>query len=93
MKVREVSVYRSQTFNLGEYNSVKLSIEMSAAIEDGDNPEECAKALNDMCRDATREAAAPFVRFVQLPAPTERAELASTVEIERAFLGRPLIED
>lgn len=93
MKVKRITFYRSQTFNLGEYNSVKFAIDVEAELEDDDNMQECRHTLQDECRIAIREAAEPFVKFIQLPAPADRPGFTPWVAIKRLFLGKEVIED
>lgn len=93
MKIETISVGHSQTFNLGEYNSVKFSIELSAVLDDDDDPREATETLRATCKASIRESARPFLRYIQLPQPSEREREVRAARVERLFLGREVQQD
>ncbi len=45
MKLRDATVYKGMTVNLGNYNSHKAEIGMTVVFDDGDDPETCLTKL------------------------------------------------
>jgi hypothetical protein len=45
MKLTEISIAYTQTYNLGNYSNVKPEIRLTAVLEDGDNPEQIMAEL------------------------------------------------
>lgn len=50
MKIDTVKVNYGKTINLGNYESARIDIELSATIEDNDNPQETAEQLRQQAK-------------------------------------------
>lgn len=48
MRLRKITVGKALTVSLGDYNSVKPHIEYEAELDEGDDPEEVRRTLNEM---------------------------------------------
>lgn len=73
MKIKNVRVEQSQTFDLGDFNSVKIGISLFANLEDDEEDVSTAIAnLQSQCKAAIKEAAKPFVPYIRLPRVEER---------------------
>ena len=55
MKIATVRVGLSRTFNLGDFNSVKIEVALEADMEEGDLSSQAAKTLFTTARDEIRE--------------------------------------
>lgn len=92
MKIDHIRVGQSQTFNLGEYNSVKFTIELDATLDEDDDPEESTKLLRAACKESIRESASPFLRYIQLPTPGENGATRAA-QVTETFLGSSVETD
>lgn len=50
MKVKELTVGISQTFNVGNYEAIKPSLSLKAELQDGDDPEIARQKLSEMAQ-------------------------------------------
>ncbi len=78
MKLRSVGVEYGRTFNLGDYNNLRITISLQADLEDGDDPELAVKGLRQMARRHAQDEAA------------RNPKLAAAVKTKDLFMGLPL---
>ena len=88
MKVTGVKIVQTQTFNLGEYNSVRLGTEVNLELEDDETAEDAIDYGTEIVRAALRERIKPFVKYIVMP-PAD----APAVHVERLFQGKPVLSD
>lgn len=79
MKIKTVCVEQAQTFNLGDFNSVKLGISLFAELDEGEDLESARAASQAQCKAAIREAAQPFVQYIRLAPRVEERVAGMTV--------------
>ena len=61
MRVTSISVGYTRTFNLGDYNSAKFEVALSAELDDDEDPQEAHAELWAMARDAMKAQSLPVV--------------------------------
>jgi len=54
MFIKTIAVGYSRKFNLGDFNSADLSVDMWASISEGEDEDICTQILQDKCREAVR---------------------------------------
>jgi hypothetical protein len=54
MFIKTIAVGYSRKFNLGDFNSADLSVDMWASISEGEDEDTCTQILQDKCREAVR---------------------------------------
>jgi len=57
MKITKVTYHRGITLNVGDFESVRVDIEATAEVEDGESFDDCYNSLKDQVDDAVREEA------------------------------------
>lgn len=62
MKVTEVHVEKAQTFNLGNYESLRLTIGMRAEVQDGETEEDVTAELIKRVDERMMEDMDEFVK-------------------------------
>jgi len=63
MAIIEKATFKyERKFNLGDFNSLALSVMPTVVIEDGDDINEVMKGVWEMCRKNIQHAAEPIVR-------------------------------
>lgn len=62
MNVTTISVTYARTFNLGDYNSMRLEAAVSAELEVGDDPEQAQAALWAIAKDSVKAQAMPVLK-------------------------------
>jgi hypothetical protein len=60
MKIKEISVTVSRTFNLGNFESLRLEAGATAGLDDGETPEQARPQLIEEVRASLREQHAAF---------------------------------
>lgn len=82
MKVTRITVNAGRTFNhpYENYSNLRPSVEMTATLDDGDNPNECAKALQARAEELVEN------HKRHLLSSLERLHELSTLERETASL-------
>lgn len=98
MKITNITAGRSRTHNLGEYNSVRVWIELTASLEDGDDEQLAIEDLQSQCLVAVRNDSGPFLRHIVLPLPASDEVRARTGQVQKAnvqrlFMGREVLTD
>lgn len=78
MQITSVSVAYKRTFNLGDYNSATLGIEVRADLEEGDDEDGCLAELWAIAKEQVKAQAMPLLR------PT-----IAQAEEARKFMGKP----
>ena len=62
MKVTTISVTYARTFNLGDYNSMRLETAVSADLDESDDPAQAQAALWAIAKDSVKAQAMPVLR-------------------------------
>lgn len=60
MKTTSVTAHYERKLNTGDYSSVTLSTWATVELEPGDTAEDALAHGMELCREAVKEAAAPF---------------------------------
>ena len=73
MKVKTISVLRSRTINLGNFESSRLEFSASAELEDGDDYDTCHLELDKRVRLQMRDAVRRIEAILEKKAAAEAA--------------------
>ncbi len=76
MKIDKISITYNRAFNLGDYNSLRLEATVWADVDEGDNPDECIRALQEQVRDAVKKE---YGRLKDTVPPNGRVEAKAQV--------------
>lgn len=60
MKIKEVMVGLSRTYNIGNYESFKIEGAVAASLDDDDDPQEVADELRPILRESMRRTYREF---------------------------------
>ena len=83
MYIQKMTLGYTRTVNLGDYNSIKLSMMPTVTIEDGDDIDQVLRDVWAMCRANVEHAAGPIVTGYNV------GELHG-LTTEELFLGIPI---
>ena len=83
MYIQKMTLGYTRTVNLGDYNSIKLSMMPTVTIEDGDDIDKVLRDVWAMCRANVEHAAGPIVTGYHV------GELHG-LTVEELFLGIPV---
>ena len=61
MQVKTVRACYARTWNLGDYESMKIGCDAEASLDPGESPEEAAAALFEVCKEVVKEQSMPVV--------------------------------
>lgn len=78
MKPVSITAHYERKLNTGDYSSVTLSTWATVELEEGDTAEDALAYGMELCRDAVKDAAAPFRKNGQ------------PVTTEEKFAGQPV---
>ncbi len=67
MFIKTIAVKYSRKFNLGDFNSAELSVDMWASITEGEDEDACTMILQDKCREAVRNE---YLKLIKKQPPT-----------------------
>lgn len=81
-RLDKVTFVYSRKINLGDYNSIELSMMPTVHLDPHDKPEEVTKDVWEMCRNNIRHAAQPIVEQYQVGGK-------HGITKEELFLGLP----
>lgn len=62
MRVVSVTVTYARTFNLGEYNSMRLECSLSAEIDEDEDPATAQAELWQLVKDSVKAQALPVIK-------------------------------
>ena len=83
MYIQKITVQYNRQINLGDYNSIKLSMMPTITVEDGDDIDAVLRDVWAMCRANVEHAAGPIVTGYNV------GELHG-LTTEELFLGIPI---
>ena len=71
MRTKNISVTYGRKFNLGNYESLELSIQFYAQVDEDEDPEAVAQFLWMQARDSVKSQAEPILKKVKYRATTD----------------------
>ena len=61
MRITEVTIGKAMTFNLGNYESARVEVAMTADINEGDDLHGCVEALSNTVQSRLRKEFEPLI--------------------------------
>lgn len=62
MQIKSINVTYARTFNLGDYNSMRLECAMAAELAEGDDPAQAEQRLWEMVKESVKAQAMPVLK-------------------------------